>query len=325
MCTAISINGKYNLFGRTLDLETSYGERLVMAPKKFCIDFLHEEKTRDHLALMGIACVQNGTPLYYDAVNESGLSMAALNFPKSAVYHKALSGKRNIASFELIPWVLCQCENISQAIELLKETNVTSDSFSTELSATPMHWLLADKKDSITVESVEEGLKIYQNPFGVLTNEPSFPYHTEHICDFMPLDSRQPRNNLCPTVELSHYSRGMGAIGLPGDFSSSSRFIRAVFAKNHTDPSHSESEAVSRFFSITDTVSVPCGCIKTDYGKSVMTVYTSCVSMDSLTYYFSTHSCRRIRAMRLYDAILDSEELVSFPIESMEDVSYFSP
>ena len=325
MCTAISINEKYNLFGRTLDLELSYGEMLVITPKKFCVDFLHEETAKEHLAIMGVACVQNEAPLYYDALNETGLVMAALNFPRSAVYHKALSGKRNIASFELIPWVLCQCESISQAIELLEETNITADSFSTEFPATPLHWIIADKNNSITAESTKDGLLIYQNPFGELTNEPAFPYHYEHICDFMLLDSKQPENNLCPTVKLSHYSSGMGAIGLPGDFSSSSRFVRAVFAKNHTDISNTENEAVSRFFRIMDTVSVPHGCVKTANGQSVETVYTSCAAIDSLTYYVTASTCRRIKALRLHDALLDSEGLISFPINTTEDVSYFSP
>ena len=325
MCTAISINEKYSIFGRTLDLETSYGEMLVITPKKFRVGFSREETAKTQLALMGIACVQNRTPLYYDAVNEKGLAMAALNFPKSAVYHKALSGKRNVASFELIPWVLCQCENITQATDLLKKTNVTDDSFSSELPSTPMHWIIADKEACITVESVEEGLKIYQNPFGVLTNEPAFPYHAEHVCDFMRLDSKQPQNNLCPTIELPHYSRGMGAIGLPGDFSSSSRFVRATFAKNHTDIPDTETETVSRFFNIMDTVSVPRGCVKTLEEKSVETVYASCAVIDSLTYYVTTSRCRKIKALRLHDALLDSEKLICFPLNANEDISYLSP
>lgn len=414
MCTAVSDYGSCHLFGRTLDLECSYGERVVITPRNFRFDFLREQPCLSHPGIVGVACVQNNTPLYYDGINESGLGMAGLNFPVSAVYHPPKEGMHNIASFELIPWVLSQCRDVSSAVELLRRTNVIPHSFSPQLPASPLHWIIADKSGAVTVESVSSGLEIYENPFGVLTNEPPFPYHVTRITDFMHLDSAPSENNLCPRIRLEHYSGGSGALGLPGDLSSESRFVRAVFAKNHTvygwerdeelkensrvEPgkgfddstdensdkslnggsaegfavssdrgfhgstagdsdrgfpgssagdsdrgfpgnpvggSHGDSDRVSagvsaelkevsRFFHLMDTVAQPCGFVKTNEGKNVLTVYTSCANADTSTYYFTTYNCRRIRAVRLADARLDSDTLVSFPLSDREDVLYLS-
>jgi choloylglycine hydrolase len=271
---------------------------------------------------MGIACIRQNVPLYYDAINEAGLAVAGLNFPGNAVYHAPKAAIHNVASFELIPWILCQCETLEAAIELLQHTNITRDCFSAEMPATPLHWLIADKSGSVTVETVAEGLKIYENPFGVLTNNPPFPYHQINIANFMHLDSRAAQNNLCPSLDLAPYSRGMGAMGLPGDHSSPSRLVRAVFAKNHTAPASTERDAVSRFFHMMDTVSVPCGCVKTEQGKSVLTVYTSCASTDTFAYYFTPYRNRRIRAVCPNDAQREASDLLLFSMQGSEDMLY---
>lgn len=319
MCTAVSEHGNYHLFGRTLDIECSYGEMAIVAPRNFRFDFLHEKALSAHHAIMGIGCIRDGIPLYYDAINESGLAIAGLNFPSNAVYHNKKGDKHNIASFELIPWLLCQCDTLSSAIELLNETNITSDTFSSELPATPLHWLIADKERSVTVESVSSGTKVYENPFGILTNNPPFSYHVTNVTNFMHLDSNPPKNNLCPNIKLTPYSRGMGAIGLPGDFSSASRFVKALYVKNNTQEAKS---AISRFFHVLESVSVPCGCAKAEDGKNVLTVYASCANVSTFTYYFTTYNCRRIQAVSVRSECLNATELFKFSIKNEEDILY---
>ncbi|MBQ8141278.1 MAG: choloylglycine hydrolase [Clostridia bacterium] len=320
MCTAISIYGASKLFGRTLDLDLSYWESVVITPRNFRLRLLYEKEFDKHLSILGVAAIQNDFPLYYDAVNEAGLAMAGLNFPKNAVYLKQKKSMYNVASFELVLWVLGQCKNVREAAELLKNTNITPDSFSDDLVSTPLHWMIADRERSIVAEPTSGGITIYENDIGVLTNAPAFSYHITHLSDFMNISSSTPSNNICPSTELDVYSRGMGAIGLPGDFSSASRFVRAVFAKEHTSAALSKREEISRFFHIMDTVSVPCGCIRIDEGKSVRTLYTSCIDMDTLTYHFTTYGCRRIRAVRLDDKRAEQNRLAVFQMDIGEDV-----
>ena len=307
MCTAIFDDG---LFGRTLDLECSYGESVVITPRGYEFNYLYEREKRNN-AIIGVAHIEGGVPLYYDAMNENGLCMASLNFPKYAVYQPRDEGKINIASFELIPYVLRSCDSVTEAVYLLKDINITSDSFSSELEPTPLHWMIADKSGSIVVEAVKGFLNIYRNDFGVMTNSPDFAYHKINASNYMGLDARSHANTLCPKVNLENYSRGLGAFGLPGDFSSASRFIKATFVKNHTVK---DNDKIGRFFHIMDSVSVPKGCIITDTGAAVYTVYTSCMDINGCDFYYTTYEDRRIHRAGLYDFCLDDKSLTEIKI-----------
>ncbi len=309
MCTAISFKGTHHLFGRTLDAQASYGEKVVITPRRFEFSFIHEATSKIHEAIIGAACISGGVPLYFDAMNESGLAAAGLNFNGNAVYHPVREGCHNVASFELIPWILCSCRDIEDAAELLSDTNITRDNFSPELPTTPLHFIFADKSGSIAVESVEEGLKIYDNPYGVLTNNPPFQFHRENLKSYMSLSSLAPENRLCKDVRLTPYSFGMGAVGLPGDFSSSSRFVRAVFSKNSIDVGDDE---INGFFHLMDTVTVPKGCVRGDDGMPHYTLYTSCADTDDGVYCYSTYKNRGIVSLNMEEAQLDSDELTVF-------------
>lgn len=304
MCTAIFDNG---LFGRTLDLECSYLENIVITPRMYEFNYLYERDKRDN-AIIGVAHIENDVPLYYDAMNENGLCMAGLNFPKYAVYQPHIEKKINLASFELIPYILRNCDNTEEAIQLLKNINITSDSFSPELMTTPLHWMLADKNGAFVVEATENLLKIYKNDFGVMTNSPDFSYHKINASNYMMLNSKAPSNTLCPNINLECYSRGLGALGLPGDFSSASRFIKAIYVKSHTCMDENK---IGRYFHIMDSVSVPKGCIITDTGEAVYTVYVSCMDMSRCDYYYTTYKNREIKNVGLFNYDLDTKSLIT--------------
>lgn len=322
MCTAIYENQSRPLFGRTLDLEYSYGESVAVTPHRFPLEFIYEPRNIAHLAIVGTAHVSGGYPLYYDAVNESGLAAAGLNFPDNAVYLPRREGFYNIASFELIPWLLSRCENLSEAVRLLCHTNITADAFSPSLPPTPLHWLIADRGGAVTLEATSRGIQIYDNPVGVLTNNPPFEYHLTNLANYMGADSLPPQNTLCPSLKITPYSRGMGGLGLPGDFSSTSRFVRAVFAKSHTAHAQNDTDNIGRFFHIMDTVTQPQGCALTEDGAPIYTVYTSCADLLCGNYYFTTYGCRQIRAISLGSLALDGDSLICYPMERGENIDY---
>ena len=184
-----------------------------------------------HYAMIGMASVQDGYPLYYDAVNEKGLCMAGLNFVRSAVYGPCAPGKANVAQFELIPWLLGRCATAAEARDLLAESRITDDAFLPGLPPARLHWLLADREQCFAVEQTAEGLRVYEDPAGVLTNEPPFPMQLFRLNDYAQLSPQPPENHFSPALPLETYSRGMGAMGLPGDLSSQSRFVRAAFVR----------------------------------------------------------------------------------------------
>ena len=320
MCTVISDVKKLHLFARTLDLEYSFDEQVVIVPRGFELEFLRE-KIISNFAIIGTCHIESGTPLFYDGMNEYGLCMATLNFPSFAYYSNAKNGFINIASFELIPFILRQCKDCQGALSLLKRINITNDSFSEKLLHTPMHWIIADKTSCFVLEPNENGLEIFENPYRVLTNAPGFNFHSQNLCNYMGLNSTNPSNTLDSLVDLKAYSRGLGAFSLPGDFSSSSRFIRAVFCKSHTGIYNDE---ICRMFNVLNTVFVPYGSVKTDTDMSVFTVYSCVMCADTGNYYFSTYENKRVCCVRLHDVNLNANSLFIYDMNFENEVKYLN-
>ncbi len=313
MCTAITYKTSDTYFGRTLDLEYSYNEKVVVTPRSFGFDFRRKGSIENHYAIIGMATVVNDYPLYYEAANECGLAMAGLNFPGNAHYYEEKEGKDNISPFEFIPWILSQCKNLDEARILLEKINLCNIAFSKDMPLSPLHWIIADKENAITVEAVEEKIKIYENPVGVLTNNPTFDYHMTYLCDFVNLTSGVPENRFAGT-ELSLYSRGMGAKGLPGDLSSTSRFVRAVFTKLNSISGDGENESISQFFHILGSVNQTRGCVRLDGGKNVITEYTSCINLDKGIYYYTTYGNNCISSVEMNRCDINGDELSIFTL-----------
>ena len=320
MCTAATYRTKDFYFGRTLDYEFSYGEEITVTPRNYPFSFRYLPEKREHYAIIGMAHVEEDYPLYYDAVNEKGLGMAGLNFVGNAVYGEVREGKENVAVFELIPYILSQCENTEEARELLGKIQITDSRFKEQLPNGRLHWIIADEKEAITVESVTEGLKIYENAPGVLTNNPPFPMQMFQLNNYMQLSSRQPENLFSDQLSLETYSRGMGALGLPGDLSSASRFVRVAFTKLHARSGEGEADSVGQFFHILGSVEQTRGCCELENGKYEITIYTSCCNATKGIYYYTTYTNRQITAVDMHREKLDGTELISYPMLEEEQI-----
>lgn len=313
MCTAVSFLSGDHYFGRNLDLEYCYDEAVTITPRNYPFQFRNKETIPYHFAMIGIATAASGYPLYYDATNEAGLSVAALNFPGNAFYGGMEKDMYNIAPFELIPWILCQCKTVQDAALLLSRTNLVGISFSPDYPLTDLHWIISDKERSITAEPLKEGLIVTENPVGVLTNNPPFDYHLHNIKNYLSLSENDPENHFAPGLSLKPYSRGMGAMGLPGDLSSASRFIKAAFTKLHSVKPPEEAAAVSQFFHILGSAAQQEGCVKVGNGFE-KTVYTSCCNTDKGIYYYTTYENSQITAVHMHKEHLDSSHLISYPL-----------
>ena len=321
MCTAITYRTKDFYMGRTLDYEFSYGEEIVITPRRFPIALRHGGVMDTHYAIIGTAHVADGFPLYYDAVNEKGLGMAGLNFVGSAQYAEVVPNRENIAQFEFIPRLLGRCATLAEAREALRTLNLTGTPFSERLPASQLHWLLADKSGAVVIESVADGLKVYDDPAGVLTNNPPFPQQMFALNNFMHLSPKQPENLFSDALPLTLYSRGMGALGLPGDLSSASRFVRAAFTRLHSVSGEGEADSVGQFFHILGAVEQQNGCCEVRPGEYERTIYTSCWNADRGIYYYTTYTNRRISAVELRREDLDAA-LIRYPMRTREDIFY---
>lgn len=322
MCTAATYKTKDFYFGRTLDYEFSYGDEITVTPRNYAFDFRHTSACTSHYAIIGMAHIVGNYPLYYDAINEKGLGMAGLNFVGNAVYAKPVSGKENIAQFEFIPYILGKCANINEAKSLLASINLTDTPFSEKLPTAQLHWILADENGCITVESMADGLHIYDNPVGVLTNNPPFETQMFMLNNYMSLSPKQPQNTFANGLALNSYSRGMGALGLPGDLSSASRFARVAFTKMNSISADSENESVSQFFHILGSVDQQRGCCEVSEGKYEITIYTSCCNTTKGIYYYTTYNNHQISAVDMRKENLDSTELMRYPLIDEQQINF---
>lgn len=322
MCTAATYKTKDFYFGRTLDYEFSYGDEITVTPRNYAFDFRHTSACTSHYAIIGMAHIVGNYPLYYDAINEKGLGMAGLNFVGNAVYAKPVSGKENIAQFEFIPYILGKCANINEAKNLLASINLTDTPFSEKLPTAQLHWIIADENGCITVESMADGLHIYDNPVGVLTNNPPFETQMFMLNNYMSLSPKQPQNAFANGLALNSYSRGMGALGLPGDLSSASRFARVAFTKMNSISADSESESVSQFFHILGSVDQQRGCCEVSEGKYEITIYTSCCNTTKGIYYYTTYNNHQISAVDMRKENLDSTELMRYPLIEEQQINF---
>lgn len=304
MCTALHAHG---CFGRTLDLEHGYAEEVVATPRDFPLAMRHRPDLTRHHALLGMATIADGYPLYYDALNEQGLAMAGLNFPHSAHYAPATEG--SVASFELIPFVLGQCQSVADAKTLLAQVSVCDTAFSDAYPPSKLHWMVADEHASIVVEATAEGVRVYDNPIGAMTNEPTFDRQLTHWATFAHLTNQEPD----PTPP--HLGRGSGSLGLPGDYTSPSRLVRAAFAAAHSEGG----DPVGEFFHAMATVEVPKGCLQLPNGAYVTSRYTACMDLHEKVYYYRTYGCSRIHGVCM---VAEGETLTAYDLPDKEEVRW---
>lgn len=292
MCTCITFENGRRYFGRTLDVVSSYGEEIVVIPRKFNMAFAGVNSS--HHAMIGVAHIANGCPLMYDGSNEKGLAAAALNFPGCAIYRRPAEGMLNVPSFALMPKLLGECSCIEEAKKMLAKVNITDESFDKEHPTTTLHWMLADKSDVIVVEQTEDGLHIHQNHLGIMTNSPVFDEQVRLLSE---------RNS----------------DELPGGFSSVSRFARAAYAVRNAASEDSAEGDINRFFHMTETVAQVKGLNKTRYGN-MFTAYTSCYDTLGGICYFTTYSDRTIRAVDMHVTDIDSETAARYSMHDGEGI-----
>ncbi len=318
MCTALRIVNDGLYFGRNLDLDQSYGEKICILPRNFPIPFCRMGIYHQHYAIIGMAVVAEGIPLFYDGTNEQGLCMAGLNFPGNAWYPAEAAGKDNVSPFELIPWILSQCSTVAEARQLLARINLAAIPYSHAVPLSPLHWIISDREGSIVVESTIDGFHVYENPANVLTNNPPLPYQLFHLNNFRSVSPATPENRFAPQLDLDVYAQGLGGLGLPGDVSSMSRFVRAAFLTSNCvcEPA----DTVGQFFHLLGNVEMPRGICRTDTGVWDITVYSSCIHADTGRYYYSTYNNRQISCIDMSRENLDGNKLLTFPLKQEQQI-----
>ncbi len=313
MCTVIAWKNKNLYFGRTMDISYSFNERVVIVPRGYPISFKREKTIYDHYAMIGMACVVDGYPLYADAMNEFGLCMAGLNFKGFAYYQsKEIIDKKNITPYELIPYILGMCKNVEEAIIQLKEISVIAIPFNPMLELAPLHFMISDTNKNIVIEYTKSGLHLYENPFGVMCNNPEFSYHIQNVNNYLYCNEFEAINKLNKNYALSSLGMGSGGLGIPGDTSSPSRFVRAVFLSSKASK---DMCSVHQMFHLLDGVKVVKGTSLTKGGIEDYTTYMTCMDTKDKIYYYKTYISDKIMGIALHEKDCQGNELIEYVIK----------
>ena len=291
MCTSIRYK---NYFGRNLDIWTDYGESVIITPRGYL---------GNSFAIVGMGIERDEYPLYFDGMNEKGLGMAGLNFPGYARYFPERGGKKNIAPYEFIPYILGRCGDLCDVRSELEGINISDIHFSPEMPNTPLHWMIADSSGSVVVESCDSGLKVYDDPADVLTNSPGFDIQSFNLENY---------KHLSPLAKFQSYSNGMGALGLPGDCSSMSRFVRSAYFVGNSPTIEGKNAQIAHFFHLLSVVFMPQGSVLLHDGECEYTRYSCCCDLEDMKYYYRTYDALSVLSVDLLGSNLDSSKLI-FP------------
>ncbi|MCD7113319.1 choloylglycine hydrolase [Limosilactobacillus agrestis] len=322
MCTSIIYTAGDKYFGRNLDLEVGFGQKVVITPRNMPLEFREMPRLEHHYAIIGISIVRDNYPLYFDGINEKGVGMAGLNFDGPAHYFPAQKGKDNIAAFEIIPYILANAASVAEAKKLLANANITNANFSNKLPASPLHWLIADKTGaSVTVESTIKGLNVYDNPVGALTNNPEFPRQLVNLSNYRSISPATPKNTIAPELNLPVYSRGFGSHFLPGGMDSESRFVKVTFTKMHAPAGNSEVENITNYFHILQSVEQQKGLDEVAPDTFEYTIYSDGSNLSKGIFYYKTYDNSQINAVDMHKEDLESTELITYPVQNEQVIN----
>lgn len=313
MCTSIRFtDGKGSLyFGRNLDWSRSYGEHVIITPRNFERTWAYGDTKTSAYAVIGMGIVAEGLPLYFDCANEAGLAVAGLNFPGFAQYEQSpIEGDLNVAAYEFPLWITSCFASVDEVEDALEYVNIVAKAVNEQYPVSLLHWFVADSKRSIAVEATAEGLCVHHDPVDVLTNQPDFGWQLENLRNYISLTSDFPIPAVWRDAALSAYGSGSGMRGLPGDYYSSSRFVRAAYFNANYPVQEGEASNISRLFHTLSSVAMIEGAARMESGDFEKTVYTSGYSARTKTYHWSTYEDPAIKSVAMSVFNLDSTNLI---------------
>jgi choloylglycine hydrolase len=323
MCTAIHIK-EANLFGRNLDLDYNFGGTILFIPRNFPLKFKKIKTNNNHYAILGTGVLFENIPLFADGINEKGLCIAGLNFDGYAQFNKYKDEKINLGSFEIISYILANFKTAYEVCEFIKDLNILDIDFSKQVKSATLHWIVADKKESYVIESTKDGLKVYKNIYGVLTNNPNFQYHLENVKNYLNVTNQNISSRFSNNFDITPLSKGSGTFSLPGDYTSPSRFIKAAFLVNNFYPKSNRIDNVINAFDILKNVSFVRGAVISNNSQFELTYYSAIMDQNELVYYVNTLFNHRITAINFCSFDLNTSEVQIIDLPNEQDINFIN-
>ena len=266
-----------------------------------------------------------GTPVLYEGINERGLMGGQLYYREFARFPAQVRpGTLALCPPFAVLHLLGQCADVEEAVQAL-QSEVTLAALPVLGTVPPLHWAFSDATGEMAVvESDRDGLHIYRRTVGVMTNSPGYPWHRLNLLNYAGIRDLDYDTLELDQLCLDQCFSGSGAQGLPGDWSSPSRFIRLAFLRHYGTKGKNEAEGVSRMLHLFQSAVFPLGMVRVSQpGKPSelepeglpfdYTVYTSLMCSESLRFYWVSYENQRVRYVDL-SCLAQAKEPVQFDL-----------
>ncbi len=329
-CTGIRLKAKDGavVYGRTMEFGFPLQSRAIIIPRHFDLQGQSTQGRRGMAWKTKYAAVgMNAISLdrLVDGVNEKGLAAGIYYMPGYAGY-QTISPKddaRALAPWEPVTWLLTTCATVAEARAAIETARVV-EATAPELNIVPpVHYVVHDKQgQSLVIEYVRGELHLHDNPLGVMTNAPEFSWHMTNLHNYVNLRAMNSAPVKIDGVSLQPFGQGSGLFGLPGDFTSPSRFVRAALFGAVALEGRDGPEAIGQLFHLLDNFDIPLGSVEQGEGDAKVlesTEWTTASDLKNSVFYFHTFENRRVQRIDLKAADLDSDRIVKFPMRSSQD------
>jgi choloylglycine hydrolase len=334
-CTGITIKPKDGsiIFARTLEFGMDLKSNILIVPrgKEFVGTATGDKVGLRWKAKYGIVGTNAfDLPVIVDGLNEKGLHVGLFYFPGFAKYQemKAEDLAKTLAPWELGSFLLGTCADVKEAVVAAKSVRVGAVVQKDMGFVPPVHFIVTDASGkSVVLEYIGEELKVHANPLGVMSNSPTFDWHMTNLSNYVTMSDKNVEKIDLGGKEIKGLGQGSGMLGLPGDFTPPSRFVRAVAFSKTTLPVEKAKDGVLQAFHILNQFDIPKGSARgIDQGKEVSdyTLWTSAADLKNLRYYFRTFDNSRIRMVDMKAVGLDAKEISTISMkgeEQIEDIS----
>lgn len=330
-CTGITLKAKDGsvVFGRTLEFAHKMDSEVIVIPRNMKIignTSTGEDGLQWNSKFAATGANFDNTPVIIDGINEKGLSCGLFYFPGFAEYQSVVESDKSktIAPWQFATWILTNFESVSEVKEHLPEIKVANVVFKKWDFIPPMHSIVTDAKgNSIVIEYIEGKLNIYDNEYGVITNSPSFDWMTTNVRNYLNLSPNNVSEKTLAGQKLKPFGEGSGMVGIPGDFTPPSRFIRALYYSMASLMCDKSKETALQAFHILNNFDIPMGTVRSEHGEVTdydWTQWTAVHDLDKKDYYYKTEGNSRIRVVNLMKCNLNAENISKLTMDSPEDI-----
>lgn len=260
-----------------------------------------------------------GYPIILDGMNTEGLYFGAFYFAGDAVFGEVSDENRDraVSSDELGNWILGNFKNVEDIREAIKTIELVGSYIDVIGGFAPLHYTVVDAHGgAVVIESTASGLKIFENPVGVITNNPTYDWHLTNLRNYIGLRSENREAITVGDLNLSAFGEGTGMLGLPGDYTAPSRFVRAAAFVETALPTQTADETVFQAFHILNAFDIPKGAVRAPTPEGVhtdYTIWTSAADTKNGTYYFKTYLSQAVQGITVANALegLDAPKFIT--------------